>query len=59
MFSLNDLMFDYGFSPDDIVSAIDCMFSSDDVCYVIYNMLQENDMDIPSEIEDYYNLHCR
>ena len=57
MFSLTDL-YDY-FSAEEIVSAIDSYSSIDDIVYIIYNMLNENDMEIPEEIEEHYDLHCR
>lgn len=57
MFSLTDL-YDH-FSAEDIVEAVDNYFNSDDIVYIIYNMLEENDMEIPEEIEEHYNLHCK
>ena len=57
MFSLTDL-YNY-FSAEEIVSAIDHYLSIDDIVFIIYNMLNENDMDIPEEIKEHYDLHCR
>lgn len=57
MFSLTDL-YDH-FSAEAIVSSIDSYLPTDDIVYIIYNMLEENDMEIPEEIEEHYNLHCK
>ena len=57
MFSLTDL-YEY-FTAEEIVSAIDNYLSIDDRVEIIHNMLEEYDINIPKDIDRWYDLHCR
>lgn len=57
MFSLTDLL-EQGFTPDQIVESADTILSQDEIVRIIYNTLNDNDLEIPEDVEEYYNLHC-
>ena len=57
MFSLTDLL-EQGFTSDQIVESADSILSQDEIVRIIYNTLNDNDMEIPSDLEEHYNLHC-
>ncbi len=57
MFSLSDL-FEIGFTADQVVESADAILSQDDIVRIIYNTLNDNSLDIPEDVEEYYNLHC-
>ena len=57
MFSLTDLL-ENGLTADQIVESADAVLSQDEIARIIYNTLNDNDLEIPEDVEEYYNLHC-
>lgn len=57
MFSLTDLL-EQGFTPDQIVENADAILSQDEIVRIVYNTLNDNDLEIPEDLEEHYNLHC-
>ena len=57
MFSLTDLL-EQGFTPDQIVESADSILSQDEIVRIVYNTLNDNDLEIPEDLEEHYNLHC-
>lgn len=52
-------LYEMGFSAEEIVSNVNNFLSSDDLCYIIYHSLVDADMEVPEEIEEHYELHCK
>ena len=57
MFSLTDLL-ENGLTADQIVESADAILSEDEIVRIIYNTLNDNDLEIPEDLEEHYNLHC-
>lgn len=54
-----DILRETGASADDILFELEKVMSSDELARFTYWVLQNWGEDIPEELEEYYNLHCR
>ena len=59
MTNLQEFMMENNFSAEEVVEAMENILSTDRIVEVMYNMLVVADIEVPTDIEEHYNLHCK
>ena len=59
MTNLQDFMMENNFSAEEVLEAMENILSTDRIVEIVYNMLGDADIEVPTDIEEHYNLHCK
>lgn len=51
-------LYDFGFSAEQIVSSANAILNCDDICFVLFHTLVDNDCKVPRDIREHYEDHC-